>query len=412
MTTALPIPLPAKNRFAPRSEKPAMQPFRTAAGRKAFVEKLLRWFALAMRPLPWRGNYDPYAVWIAEIMLQQTQMERGVEYFTAWMRRFPDIRSVAEAREEAILAAWEGLGYYSRARNLHAAAKRIMADHHGEFPRSFEAIRALPGVGDYTAAAIAAIAFDDPAPAVDTNIMRVLSRICDIDATSSDRGARMRVAETAGSLLPFGSPRLIIQGLMELGALVCGRTPNCGQCPVAGLCAAHRLGVAFARPPKKPKAATVRLETAAGILVRKGRVLIRKRRSGGLLGGLWEFPGGSVEPGESPEDALVRRLAGETGIAPAIREKIGVVRHSYTTNRVVVHGYLCDAPGVPLPSFRDAERGKWVRIAEIGRYTFPAGHRKLLERLGWKESGEREVLRIPPARSVRLSPKKPASDRR
>jgi A/G-specific adenine glycosylase len=321
-------------------------------------------------------------------MLQQTRMERGVEYFKAWMRRFPDIRSVAEAREEAILTAWEGLGYYSRARNLHAAAKCIMADHHGEFPRSLDAIQALPGVGDYTAGAIAAIAFDDPVPAVDTNIMRVFARMDDIASPLSDRGARIHVAETVGSLLSFGSPRLIIQGLMELGALVCGRTPNCGQCPVAGFCAAHRLGVASARPPKKPKAAVASLEMTAGILMRKGRVLIRKRRPGGLWGGLWEFPGGSVEPGESPEDALVRRLEGETGIAPAIREKIAVVRHGYTTNRVIVHGYLCDAAGAPLPSFRGAERGKWVRIAEIDRYAFPAGHRKLLERLGWKEGGE------------------------
>ncbi|MDR2390177.1 MAG: A/G-specific adenine glycosylase [Planctomycetota bacterium] len=365
-----------------------MQPLRTAAGKRAFVEKLLRWFALVMRPLPWRGNYEPYAVWISEIMLQQTRMERGVEYFKAWMHRFPDIRSVAEAREEAILAAWEGLGYYSRARNLHAAAKRIMAESHGIFPRFFKDIRALPGVGEYTAGAIAAIAFDDPVPAVDTNVMRVFARVCDIDIPLSDKAAKAYITETVRSLLSSGSPRLIIQGLMELGALVCRGIPNCGQCPVDAFCTARRLGVASARPPKKPKGAIVRLEMAAGILVRKGRILIRKRRPGGLWGGLWEFPGGNVGPGKSPEKALVRYLADETGITATIREKIAIVRHSYTTNRVVVHGYLCDVAGVLLPSFRDEERGKWVRIAEIDSYPFPAGHRKLLERLGWKEGGE------------------------
>ncbi len=350
-----------------------------------FADPLLRWFASAMRPLPWRGTYDPYSVWISEIMLQQTQMERGVRYFNAWMRRFPDIRSVAEAEEEAILAAWEGLGYYSRARNLHAAARRVMAEHAGVFPRDPEAIRALPGVGEYTAAAIAAIAFNLPEAAVDANVLRIFARICDIDAPVSGKAVRAFVAGAVRSLMPADSPRLFVQALMEFGALVCGKVPKCGECPLARLCAARRLGTVPDRPRKGGKAGYTALETTAGILLRGDLVFIRKRPPDGLWAGLWEFPGGSLGPGEDPERAAVRHAGEASGMTVAVREKIAVVRHGYTTFRVTMHGYLCGVSG-DAPSARSEAEGVWIPRGEIGRYAFPAGQRKLLERLGWKKS--------------------------
>lgn len=362
----------------------------TPAQKRDFAEKLLRWFASVMRPFPWREGYDPYRVWISEIMLQQTQADRGVAYYRKWLKLFPDVRSVAAADEAAILAAWEGLGYYSRARNLHAAAKRIVAEHGGVFPETFDAIRALPGVGEYTAGAIAAIAFNIPAPAVDANVMRIFSRILDLGLSQSDKAAKAAVAGAALALMPCGAARLFNQALMELGALVCGKNPKCEVCPIAEHCAALRAGTVAERPVKKAGAARVALETVAGVLVRDGRVFIRQRPVGGLWGGMWEFPGGRVEPAEEPALAAVRHLREAVRLPVAVREKIGVFRHGYTVHRVTMHGFLCEL--VEGASEPDASRteGRWVRPEEIGGYAFPAGDRKLLERLGWKGKTPRE----------------------
>ena len=354
----------------------------TPSWKENFVAKLTEWFLAAMRPLPWRETYDPYSVWISEIMLQQTQMERGVSYFTAWMRRFPDIASVAGADEDAILSAWEGLGYYSRARNLHAAAKRIMTEHGGEFPRDHAAIRALPGVGEYTAGAIASIAFNLPVPAVDANVLRIFARILDIDSPPTDKAVKDRLTALARSLMPLAPPRLINQGLMEFGALVCGKNPRCGECPLTDFCRAHRLGTVPDRPLKKEKPGVRILETVAGVLRRDGKIYIRKRPPNGLWAGLWEFPGGTLEPGEAPERAALRHIMTETGIAAAVDAAIGIVRHGYTTNRVVMHGFLCTA--ADEPSGAPQLEGVWAAPEDLGRFAFAAGHRKLLERLGWK----------------------------
>lgn len=351
----------------------------TPADRREFSPLLLRWFASAMRPLPWRADYEPYHVWISEIMLQQTQMERGVRYFEAWLRRFPDIRSVAEADENAILSAWEGLGYYSRARNLHAAASRIMAEHGGRFPQSPEAIAALPGVGGYTAGAIASIAFNLPVVAVDANVLRIFARLLDLDTPPTGKANRLLVEKTVRELMPDDSPRLFNQALMELGALVCAKTPRCDACPVTRFCAARRHGTEGQRPVKPVKAGYRAHERVAGVIQRGGRVLIRKRPPRGLWAGLWEFPGGDILPGETPESALARVLRDELGIAVTVGGAIAVVRHGYTTNRVTLHGYMCEAAA--LPDTADCE---WVGIGELGGYAFAAGQRKLLERLGWK----------------------------
>lgn len=355
-----------------------------AAQKKDFAARLLSWFAANMRPLPWRETYDPYSVWISEIMLQQTQMERGVAYFTAWMRTFPDIRSVAEAPEEAVLKAWEGLGYYSRARNLHKAAKVVMAEHNGEFPRDLAAIRALPGIGEYTAGAIASIAFNEPEPAVDANVMRIFSRICDIDVPLTHAGVKDFITNAVRSLMPEDSPRLFTQALMELGALVCAKKPNCAACPLEEFCEAKRLGTAAKRPKKKAKVGYTSLEMATGIVMQNGLVFIQKRPPYGVWAGLWEFPGGCLETGETPEQAIVREMAEETELPVTVREKIVVVKHSYTTCRVTMHGYFCDLEtDEPAPVLHAATEGKWVRPEETANYAFPAGHRKLLELLGW-----------------------------
>lgn len=354
------------------------------AQKKTFVGRLLDWFGASMRPLPWRETYDPYSVWVSEIMLQQTQMERGVAYFNAWMQKFPTMASVAEASEEEILKAWEGLGYYSRARNLHAAARTIMNGRGGIFPRDMASIRALPGVGEYTAGAVASIAFNEPEPAVDANVLRIFSRLCDIDVPLNYPGVKRFVTEAVRGLIPRESPRLFSQALMELGALVCAKKADCPACPLAEFCEARRLGTEQKRPKKKRRVEYSSLEMSTGIVMRDGFVFVQKRPPYGVWAGLWEFPGGCLEPGESPEDAVVREVEEETELPVTTGEKVAVVKHSYTTCRVTMHAFFCNLlDAARTPVLHAAVEGKWIRPEETASYAFPAGHRKLLETLGW-----------------------------
>ncbi|MCD8139611.1 MAG: A/G-specific adenine glycosylase [Planctomycetaceae bacterium] len=351
---------------------------------RAFARALTAWYDRARRPLPFRETCDPYSIWISEIMLQQTQMERGVAYYRRWMQRFPDVGAVAAADEDTILAAWEGLGYYSRARNLHAAAKRIVSRFDGIFPRDVDDIRALPGVGEYTAGAIASIAFDLPVPAVDANVLRIFSRLFDIDVPVADRRVREAVSEAVRRGLDHARPRVFNQALMELGALVCGKAPRCGGCPVALFCLARERGTVAERPAGRVKTVYREVETAAGVIIRGGRVLVHKRPPGGVWPGLWEFPGGVVPDGETPESALVRIVRELYGMTVERGEKIGVFRHGYTTNRITMHGYYCRVAGSGS-ALGEAPEGAWMTSAELSGLAFASGHRKLLERLGWKQ---------------------------
>ena len=351
-----------------------------AAGRRQFARLLVAWFRKSMRPLPWRGDYAPYAVWISEVMLQQTQMERGVQYFRRWMERFPSIAHVAEATEEEILKAWEGLGYYARARKLHAAAKCVMTEHGGVFPEDIQAIRALPGIGPYTAGAIASLAFNQPLAAVDANVTRVFARLLDIDAHIGRSGVADYIRRHVELAMPRSNAREYNQALMELGALVCGKTPRCGICPVAGFCEAKRLGTALSRPVTGKKTVYAHLEMATGIVARQGRTLIQKRLPYGVWAGLWEFPGGCLEEGETPEACVVREFWEETELSVRVEKKIAVLRHAYTTCRVTMHAYFCSMEdSAHMPILHSAAEFLWVTPAELARFTFPAGHRKLLE---------------------------------
>ncbi|MCD8350051.1 MAG: A/G-specific adenine glycosylase [Planctomycetaceae bacterium] len=350
---------------------------------RAFAQALTAWYADAKRPLPFREAHDPYSIWISEIMLQQTQMERGVAYYLRWVERFPDVVAVASADEDTILAAWEGLGYYSRARNLHAAAKRIVSQYNGVFPNDPDAIRALPGVGEYTAGAIASIAFDLPVPAVDANVLRIFSRLFDIEVPVADRRVRDAVTAAVRRGLEHAQPRIFNQALMELGALVCGKAPRCDGCPVSSFCLSRERGTVAERPAGRVKAVYRDVETAAGVILRGGRVLVHKRPPGGVWPGLWEFPGGIVPDGETPEAALVRIVRELYGMNVERGEKIGVFHHGYTTNRVTMHGYYCRvaASGSALG---EAPEGAWMTPTEVSGLAFASGHRKLLEQLGWK----------------------------
>lgn len=351
--------------------------------KKTFAPALLNWFAQNMRPLPWRNDYTPYRIWISEIMLQQTQMERGVEYFTRWMTRFPTIDSVANAGETEILAAWEGLGYYTRAKNLHKAAKIIAENHKGIFPETYEDIRNLPGVGDYTAGAISSIAFNRPHPAVDANVLRIFARLCDMTAPVTSPETKATITDLVQTLTPKNKAREFCQAMMEFGALVCNKTPRCGECPVSSLCQALQRGTIKDRPVKNAKPQYKQLITAAAILLREDEIFIQQRPQTGLWPSLWEFPTITVENNESPEFALARAIGGGLGEF----EKIATVQHGYTTWRVTLHGYLLRVgkkeKGQKETSFTVGD-GEWVKKAEVKNYAFPSGQRKLLVLLGWK----------------------------
>ncbi len=348
-----------------------------------FIKALLQWFASAMRDLPWRQGYTPYAVWISEIMLQQTQMERGVEYFLRWMQRFPDIAAVAAADEDTLLKAWEGLGYYARVRNLHKAAKHIVAVHGGVFPCDIEAIHALPGIGPYTAGAIASIAFKQNVIAVDANVERVFARLFDIDTPIKQKENISFIRRTVQDLLPAGQAREFNQALMELGALLCKKKPLCMPCPVQEWCEAHRLGIPHERPVTTPRKAIEHLEVATGLLEHNGRIFIQKRPEMGVWAGFWEFPGGCVEQDENPEEAVCREFMEELELAVHRREKIAVVQHGYTTYRVTLHCYLLGLQNPDaVPVLHAATESRWVYFSELAHYTLPAGHRKLITLLG------------------------------
>lgn len=353
----------------------------------AFGAALLDWFAAARRPLPWREHYAPYGVWVSEIMLQQTQMERGVEYYLRWMKMFPDVAHVAAAPEEELLKAWEGLGYYRRVRNLQAAARVIMQEHGGVFPSDFDAIRKLPGIGDYTAGAIASIAFNQDVPAVDANVERVFSRLFDIDTPVRERATALRLKGLVERAIPSGRARDFNQALMELGALVCRKTPDCGCCPVTDSCESLHLGIPGERPVPVPKKAVVPLEVATGVLVHDGRIYVQKRPEEGVWAGFWELPGGRIEAGESPEQAVVREFMEETGFAVRCADKLAVIRHGYTTYRVTLHCHLLhfdagsNSTPADSPGLTAASAFRWVRFDELDALTLPAGHRKLVDKL-------------------------------
>ena len=359
-------------------------------GHKARLHSaLLAWFEQHRRPLPWRTDYAPYSVWISEIMLQQTQMDRGVSYFEAWMKRFPSIADLARAEEDDVLRAWEGLGYYSRARNILRAARKILAEHGGIFPSAHEDIAALPGIGPYTAAAIASIAFNQDVACIDANVERVVSRLYDLDLPVRKKPGRTILEECATALLCKGRARDYNQAVMELGALVCGKKPACPVCPLQSFCRALRHGTAHLRPVLPEKAASVALTVASGVLASGGRIYIQKRLPNDVWGGLWEFPGGSVEQGERPEEVVVREFLEETGLAVRVTNKLGCLRHKYTKYNITLHCFalaLADESGhsAPCPTppvLSEASEFRWCTLEELKEYAMPSSHRKLADTL-------------------------------
>lgn len=314
-------------------------------------------------------------------MAQQTQISRVVEYWGRWMERFPDVSSLAQAHEEDVLKLWEGLGYYSRPRNILKAATVVADCHNGVFPTDFSEIRSLPGIGDYTAGAISSIVYGETVPAIDANVLRVFSRLLDIDTPVKEKVAKTAIEETVMTLMPTQQAGDFNQAIMEFGALVCSKNPVCGECPVQEHCRAYRNSVVTERPVLPRAKECIHIDMATGVYVHEGKVLIQKRKPDDVWPGLWEFPGGVIEEGETPEAALVREYQEEVELDVIPGEKITVVKYSYTRYRVTMHCYLCQPANgdQPEPVFNEASAGGFVKPDELSQYAFPAGHRRLIE---------------------------------
>lgn len=348
---------------------------------KFFQNALLRWFSSNSRQLPWRSDYQPYHVWLSEIMLQQTQMERGVEYFQRWLRRFPDIFSIACADIQVVLKYWEGLGYYARARNLHKAAKKMVAEHSGQLPGDYKSLLQLPGIGPYSAAAISSIAYNHDIPVIDANVERIFARIFDIEKPVKVKEARKKIEEISEKLLPKGQARNFNEALMDFGALVCRpRNPECGICPVGQKCLSYLGNFVEDRPVKKTRQKTIIIEMSTGLLVRNGYVYIQQRLDDDIWGGLWEFPGGRLEEGESPDLAVIREFREETGFHVEVCRKITTVTHFFTKYKVILHCFQCRLKQESiLPELHAAQKFHWVKDGQLEGYGFPAGHRKYID---------------------------------
>lgn len=354
----------------------------TPAIRRAFRHDLLGWFARHRRPLPWRVDRTPYRVWISELMLQQTRVEQAEPYFHRWMRRFPALEDLAAAPLDDVLKAWEGLGYYSRARRAHATAVKLVREHGGTFPRTLEGLLALPGIGPYSAAAIGSLAFGLDAAVVDGNVTRVLARAFAEGRDGGTAAGKARTQRRAGELLPAGRAGEFNEAVMELGATVClPRNPRCAACPLRGICRALAAGTPEKFPVRKPRQKVPHKHVGAAILTdARGRHLITQRHHGGMLGGLWEFPGGKVEPGETIEQCIAREIREELGCSVAVGPRLITVKHAFSHFTMDLHAHHCRLlRGRPRPI--QCADARWVTRGQMAAYAFGRADRKIIAAL-------------------------------
>jgi A/G-specific adenine glycosylase len=356
------------------------------------VSSLLKWYPQNARDLPWRRTTDPYAIWVSEIMLQQTQVKTVLGYWKRWMEALPTIEALAKANPARIHKLWEGLGYYTRVRNMQKAAQQIMSQHDGEFPRDYHAILELPGIGRYTAGAIASIAFNEPQPILDGNVMRVLTRIFGIDGNAWEKPVNEKLWAIARQLVAASPNRSHLnQSLMELGALICTpKQPKCAICPARKFCEALRTGRIEELPNLGKRVTTTPRHFVAFVLENKGRYLVRQRPAGVVNAHLWEFPNVEVASPKTPrgrgresaaDQERERRLASaaaEFGLKPARLEHLCTIKHTITRYRITLEAYRGEANAGQAQSING---GRWLKPAELRKLAFTSAHRRILEKI-------------------------------
>ncbi|MFP3853676.1 MAG: A/G-specific adenine glycosylase [Anaerolineales bacterium] len=310
---------------------------------KDVAKKLLSWYEDNARKLPWRGVEDPYAILVSEIMLQQTRVETVIPYYRRWMERFPTIETLAHADLDDVLNLWEGLGYYRRARYLHQAAQQVVQQHNGRIPSENKRLRELPGIGLYTAAALGAIAFDQDQIALDGNLKRVLARLINLELDIKKAEAQTRLREHARSLMPAGKASAFNQALMDLGATICTPTsPSCEHCPLSSHCQAHALGLEEERPIRQRRDEIPHVKRSVAVVLKDDSVLLGRRPVGGLLGGLWEFPGMDGADEVPAEDALSGWITGKLGLAVGEWRRLSKHNHAYSHFKVTAIAYAAE----------------------------------------------------------------------
>lgn len=343
--------------------------------------RLLLWYHHHRRDLPWRGETSPYRIWIAEVMLQQTQVTTVMPYYRRFLQKFADVQALATAPLAEVLKTWEGLGYYARARNLHRAAVEIVEKHQGRLPESYTELRLLPGFGDYTAGAVASIAFGKPVPAIDGNVKRVLARLFAIEQDVSRNPAARQLKEIAAALVDPDHSGDWTQALMELGAVIClPQTPQCARCPVNEMCQGRARGLEQQLPIKPVPKNLPHYHVTAAVISHNDKILIAQRPLNGMLGGLWEFPGGKQKPGETLVECLRREIGEELGVDIEVGRPIISVKHSYTHFRITLHAFHCCLVS-GQPQALGVADWHWVTLAGMATYAFPRTDLKIIEAL-------------------------------
>jgi A/G-specific adenine glycosylase len=354
---------------------------KTAHAAIEFQDKLKLWYTLNHRKLPWRQTEDPYKIWISEIMLQQTTVQAVIPYYKKWMKLFPDIRTLSEAPLQHVLCTWQGLGYYQRAKNLHKASKIIGERYEGRIPQKYEDLMRIPGFGPYTTAAVLSFAFDKPYPVMDANVRRVSMRLMRMHRKASPKNDRELLRYLA-PILPQKSMGIFNQALMELGSLICKpKNPLCLLCPISEYCESFKKGEQEIIPQLKKRTYS-KIEAVVGIIKERGKYLIQKRPSTGLLADLWEFPGGKIKTNEKPEEALKREIKEELGTEATPGELLITVQHAYTQFRVKLYAYLCSIDSEPL--LREKNH-RWVTLKSIRNFPLPSGSVKIVKYLEERE---------------------------
>ncbi len=351
-------------------------------------EALLAWYHSHGRTLPWRTAADPYSVWVSELMLQQTRVDTVLGYYARWMEQFPDVQVLARAEQEHVLRVWQGLGYYRRARYLHEGARQIVATHQGQFPQTLAEALTLPGIGESTAASILSICFGVALPVFDGNVQRVAARYTACRSPLNQRATLHGLrAEVARWVTQAPSPGDFNQAMMDLGATVClPRNPLCLLCPVRQGCQALARGIQDTIPAKVPKPPVPHVHASVVVLTCQGKVFLQQRPVNGLLGGLWELPGGKIEPQETPAQALVREVREELGLEVLAGPQLATVKHAYSHFKVTLHVFCCWVPDVP--SILAGGPGRvWVKPEEFSGYPLPKATLKILEVLGMGGAG-------------------------
>jgi A/G-specific adenine glycosylase len=336
---------------------------------------LLQWFKENARDLPWRKTSDPYAIWISEIMLQQTQVPTVIPYYQRFLKTFPTVRHLAKTDLSKILKIWEGLGYYTRARNLHKASQVISNHFEGRIPDNLKDLLHLPGIGRYTAGAILSIAYNKEAPIVDGNVKRVLSRIFAVSGDPKQKETEALLWNISESLIPKGHASAFNQGLMDLGSMICTpREPQCPECPLRNLCKARASGNPEKYPSKVIRKAVPRIEAVAAIIRKDGKVLLKQRPPKGLLGGLWEFPNWNVDGGNDLERELKNCLRKEMDLVAKVGDPAGMYQQTFSHFKLTLSVYPCHV-------VKGAAEGKWVFIKNLHLFPMSRIHRRIAKTL-------------------------------